>query len=77
MKTIHTRLIALLQISQEYRESIAQIENLDYITRALESGEISIEEFFLEYSAFHDSHVTLLNILLEAAQCRAKLHLYE
>ena len=77
MKTIHARLIALLQISQEYRESIVQIENLDHITRALESGEISIEEFFLEYSAFHDSHVTLLNIMLEAVQCRAKLQLYE
>lgn len=77
MKTVHTRLIALLQMSEEYRESIAQIENLDYITRALESGNISIEEFFLEYSAFHDSHVALLNMLLEAARCRTILQMYE
>lgn len=77
MQMLHERYLALRKIEEEFKANISQIENLAPMTRALQSGEISIEEFFLEYTAFHESHVALLNLQHEAALCRAMLQIYE
>jgi outer membrane protein TolC len=55
LKSLHTKAIGLQNSVNEYRTNLRQFNNSDLLTKALESGEISLINYMLELSFYYES----------------------
>lgn len=62
LKTLHTRAIALQSSVADYRTKLASFSNTALLQKALDKGEISLAEYFIELSLYYESVDKLLEI---------------
>lgn len=62
LKTLHTRAIALQSSVADYRTKLASYSNTALLQKALDKGEISLAEYFIELSLYYESVDKLLEI---------------
>ena len=66
----------LLQQIEEFRALLEDVDALELLNRALESGQISLLEYLEESSLYHDSHERLEEMQHDAALQYLELQLY-
>jgi len=76
LKIQHTRAISLQQSVNDYRNKIKIYDNLVFLDKALEYGEISLTDYILELTNYYSSVNKLLETELEMNRSIAELNQY-
>ncbi len=77
MKTLHTKVLALQNSTNSYREGLSQFSNKELLSKALDKGEISLGEFLTGLSLYYDSIDKLLEMEHSLNITRAELAKYQ
>ena len=76
MKALHSK-VAGLQISvADYRKQLIDFNNTELLRKALDMGEISLAEYFIELSVYYESINKLLEMEKNLNMAFAELNQY-
>lgn len=67
---------SLLEQIDEYENLLKEINSYELLQLALQKGEISLTDYLMEYSVYHDSHQQLFELYLDAYCQYVELQMY-
>jgi cobalt-zinc-cadmium efflux system outer membrane protein len=76
MKALHDKVIALQNSMNDYQAKLHTFSNSELLRKALDMGEISLAEYFLELSLYYDSYNMLLEMEKILHSASAELNQY-
>lgn len=77
MKAGHTRVLALRDKVNEYREVIGSLNNTALLGKALDSGQISLSEYLIELAYYYDAYNQLLEMEYELQRAYSEISRYQ
>jgi len=77
MKAGHTRVLALRDKVNEYREVIGSLNNTALLRKALDSGQISLSEYLIELAYYYDAYNQLLEMEYELQRAYSEISRYQ
>jgi hypothetical protein len=77
LKSIHTKTISLRKNYEEYRANLTRFDNSEFLKRALDKGEISLINYFVELSFYYENVNKLLESERELHKSNAELMQYQ
>jgi outer membrane protein TolC len=77
MKALYTKAVDLQNSLVDYRNTLFALSNTVLLQKALDKGEISLIEYFLELSAYYESMNKLLEMERDLSKILAKLSRYQ
>lgn len=76
MKSLHSKANSLQSSITDFKQRISGNNILELLEKALQTGEISLAEYYLELMVFYDNKEELLKMEKELNVTLAKLYMY-
>jgi len=76
MKALHAKVIDLQTSLTDYREQLSEFSNTTLLQKALDKGEMSLSEYYIELSAYYESFNRLMEMELTLNKAITELNKY-
>jgi len=77
LKALHAKAVSLQNSLDDYRSNLQKFNNSALLQKALDNGELSLAEYYLELTVYYDSYNRMLDIEKSLNETIIELYRYQ